>query len=185
MPGSSKARAVILSTGVLVILLVHALRLFQTTDNPKVFRNPGPLMPSEIGSEHSHASFLIVINGKNLDFSDSTYSERGEYAHLHDRNGFYIHKHAEGVSLSFFLNTLGIKLTSECLALDTGVEYCTSQDNKLLSYVNRKLFTDNPDYYELQDGDKILIDYGTSSAFQIGLELNSIPDLTPDLLQNE
>ena len=35
--------------------------------------------------------------------------------------------------------------------------------------------------YELQQDDKILIDYGISTDTDIGLRLNSIPDLPDDL----
>ena len=133
------------------------------------------------GSDHSHISMVTVINGIPIDFSDIRYQLKSDLVHFEDGNGTYLHKHATGVTLPYFIETVGIKLTVDCLTI-ANREYCVDGENSLRTYLNREMFNDW-DRYELHNGDKILIDYGTTTPFSIQLELNSIPNLSNDLLR--
>lgn len=172
---------------IVALLIVVAAFAYRFASKPIVTAvqevNEPPTLGA-LGSEHSHASILIMINGRPVPLSDDRYMERDDYVHMHDNNGFYIHKHAKGVTLDYFLNTLGIKLTNDCISFDARDSYCTNGSSKLSIYIDRQPYTKPISYYEIADGDKILIDYGTSTAFDIGIELNSIPDLDPDLLKD-
>ncbi|HEY4515041.1 MAG TPA: hypothetical protein VJJ22_02680 [Candidatus Paceibacterota bacterium] len=134
-----------------------------------------------LGSEHSHASIIISINGSLLSLGDDRYMERDLSVHLHDNDSVFIHKHAKGVTLGYFLNTLGIELTKDCLSVDSK-QYCSGNDGILTVMINRIKLNVGADAYEIRDQDKILIDYSMSSGFDLMLLANSIPDLTDDLL---
>ncbi len=135
------------------------------------------------GSEHSHASILIIINDKIVDLSDSKYANQSEYAHMHDNEPYYIHKHARGVSLYMFLISLGISVTDDCISLD-GIKHCTDTTNTLTLWVNRATLKVNLEHYEIRNGDKIFINYGTDTLEELNFKANSLPDLSPDLEQN-
>lgn len=81
---------------------------------PNTAQNPDP--------NHTHADFAVWINGARLDFSGEQYMSgsskaepAGEHAdddhkhpslHLHDGNGYVIHRHKPGLSLLDFLHSL-------------------------------------------------------------------------------
>jgi hypothetical protein len=99
---------------------------------------------------------------------------------MHDLDGRFIHKHADGVTLVYFLNTLGIRLTSDCLEID-GKSYCSGTDGKLTTLVNKTPLLGPLGNYEIMDYDKILIDFSNSSDFELQIMANAVPDLTEDL----
>ncbi len=67
---------------------------------------------------HEHADFAIVIDGKELDFSDDKYMSfvpcsddvhyhtPEEAVHLHENNGDVIHSHQSVVNYGHFINTV-------------------------------------------------------------------------------
>jgi len=134
----------------------------------------------EPGSEHSHMSILVFIDGKAFDFSVPEFQLKSEYIHFEDGDGITIHKHAKGATLRFLLQTLGIDLTSDCFRVSDKEEYCVDVNKTLRAYLNREPFVDWASY-ELRKGDKILIDYGTSTKMDIELKLNAVPDLPENL----
>ncbi|MEK7535936.1 MAG: protein-disulfide isomerase [Patescibacteria group bacterium] len=166
-----------------LVVIVGALILrYQNKPNEEIHvaNNAKGSIPGLAGSEHSHMSILVMINGEPVDFSQARYQLQSDLVHFEDGDGVYIHKHATGITLSYLFETLKIKLTDDCITLDSGLEYCSDGKASLKTYLNRELFVDW-DKYELRDGDKILIDYGTSTEFDIALLLNSVPDLSSDL----
>jgi len=129
---------------------------------------------------HIHADFKAYVNGKALDFSSDKYQSTKEaeldaHTHFHDKNSSTIHIHKEGITLRYFLNTFGIVLTSGCLRLDTGEQYCEGQGKDLALYVNG-IEVKNMADYEVKDLDRILLTYGTPSAERVATELTSVTD---------
>lgn len=70
---------------------------------------------------HTHADFVLWIEGKKLDFSasqfmsgsstdeedgDPTHKHLHEYLHLHDANGHIIHRHKPGLTLNDFFTSM-------------------------------------------------------------------------------
>ena len=97
------------------------------------------------------------------------------FAHLHDMNGNVIHKHAEGVTLGFFFETLVMKSNSTCLVLDDQTSYCNEGDKVLKMYVNGK-HDDEFESYDIQDEDKILLSYGDETEEEIQQQIASLSD---------
>jgi hypothetical protein len=177
--------AIAIALGLIVIAIF--IRVNSDGADPVNFTNTVTPVLGELGSAHKHASLLISVNGSPYDLSDAKYMERSLFTHIHDNDGRYLHIHATGVTLDYFLTSLGIKLTSDCLTLDTGEGMCsgkmagTEDVYRLSVLVNRKPI-DDPALYEISDRDKILINYGTATDLELQLMSNSIPDLTEDLL---
>ncbi|MBI5398249.1 hypothetical protein HZB03_02185 [Candidatus Woesearchaeota archaeon] len=120
----------------------------------------------ELGSTHEHIVFMLVVDGKTIDFSGEKYQERSPFVHVEDGIGDVIHKHATGVTFRQFLGTLGITVHDGCLVLDTGKKHCatSSKSSKQSSKTLRFFVNEQPvgDFgmYELKGGDSVLLVYG-------------------------
>lgn len=134
--------------------------------------NAGPL-----GSEHSHIAMMAMIFGKPTDFALQSFQVKNSFIHFEGLEGFTIHKHATGVSMGYFLETLGIKLDDQCIIMHDGRELCTNEDYSLKFYVNHEEMTGLYDYVG-DDGDRILISYGSEDEDEIEAQLRLI-DVQP------
>lgn len=142
------------------------------------------LVVGEPGSTHAHISLVVLIDGDLYNLSRDKYYEKSEYAHFHEGNGFIIHKHATGVSLPYFLETLGISFTGDCLILDNGADYCNEGDKRWLMTVNGNI-VEEPSKYELRHGDKIMFDYSSDSITDVRVKAQStVPDVPEDLMRD-
>lgn len=141
----------------------------------------GSLSPSTgigpSGSTHIHMDFKVYTNGNAIDFSQGKYqkSHLNQRVHLEGGDGDLIHVHATGVTMGFFLKSLGISFDRNCLTLDTDEKYCDGGDGSLKFYVNDKP-SDDWENYVLRNLDKLLVSYGNDSEEQIKQQLSSITD---------
>ena len=129
-----------------------------------------------IGSTHEHADFKIYINGQALNFAHEEYMVKVREVHIEDMIGTKIHKHATGITLRYFLETLGFEFNDKCFILDSEIEYCNNEKETLKFYVNEK---ENKKFgnYEIIDGDRYLISYGDDSEEEIQKQLNSLKEI--------
>ncbi|HEY4505934.1 MAG TPA: protein-disulfide isomerase [Candidatus Paceibacterota bacterium] len=174
-----KSHIVLICVLVAVLLVVAALGLKW----PFTQENAGDAPQSSIGkagSEHSHSSMLVFIRGELFDFSKPEYQLKSPLVHFEDDDGTTVHKHATGITLPYLFETLGMKLTLDCLEMP-GRSYCTQGNEALKIFVNQVPFNSKIVGYELRPGDKILINYGSDSDFDLKLKLNSVPNLPNDL----
>lgn len=138
----------------------------------------------EPGSTHAHMSFVMLIDDQLYNFSRDKYYEKSEYVHFHEGNGVVIHKHATGVSIPYFLETLGIQFDDNCIILDEGEEYCNDEDKEWVMIVNG-LVIDDPLRYELRHGDRILLDYSDDNKLDVRVKAQStVPDVPPSLMKD-
>lgn len=133
-----------------------------------------------LGSEHSHMSMLVFIDDVGIDFSVPEFQLKDDRIHFEDADGITVHKHAKGATLAMLFESLGMRISPDCIWSAKGIEYCSGPVKKLRSYLNRSHFVDW-DTYELRANDKILIDYGSGTDVDLGLRLNAVPDLPEDL----
>ncbi|MBT3418822.1 MAG: thioredoxin domain-containing protein [Candidatus Magasanikbacteria bacterium] len=120
---------------------------------------------SEGEEVHEHADLKMYINGNSIDFTQEKYQSseenpRHEYTHLHDGNGDVLHKHFSAVTLGDFFESIGMSLSSSCLTVDTGEEYCTNGQSSLKFFVNGEA-RGSLHTYSIQDLDQVLISYGS------------------------
>ncbi len=128
-----------------------------------------------VGSTHEHASFKIYLDGQEFDIYHPKYELRSNYVHMEGGDFTAIHKHATGVTLGFFFNTLGFKLDDKCLKIE-GSSYCNSGDKTLKFYINGILQSSKYGEHEIHNGEHYLISYGNDSQEEMQKQLNSVPE---------
>lgn len=147
-----------------------------------------------LGSGHTHADWKVFINSKEFDWSpyvdlherqmqgDSSIKMTSAFIHLHpEKNqpaGAVLHMHATGVPLWLIFQSLGMKLTKECLEVSPTQQYCANASHSLKFFVNGKSIED-ASAYVFQEGDKLLISYGPQQE-DVSSQLASITNFSKE-----
>jgi hypothetical protein len=117
---------------------------------------------------HVHADFLIVVDDKVVDLSNSKYMTTAtqtlhEHLHLHDNDDNVLHVHHENITFAEFLSSLNITLTDSCLTLPSKESTCADKEKQLVLFLNNDRFTDSIKSYVPNDLDQILLYVGKNS----------------------
>lgn len=122
---------------------------------------------------HTHAAFMVFVDGKAVDFSGNEYQNKDLLTHFENGDGVTLHNHSRKAWLGMFLQTVNMTLANNCLTLDNGSSYCSDFDNQISFVVNGKA-NSQFQHYVPKDGDRILISYGNPDKIdaEIGI-LNS------------
>ena len=128
-----------------------------------------------LNSTHDHADFIVYINDERIDFSQDQFQVRSNYVHLEGGDGEVIHMHAINLNLGFFVQTLGMRLTSTSISIQGGGLYENGGGRELKVYANG-VRIDNPANYIVQRLDKILIIYGDETEGEIEALIETVPD---------
>ena len=153
--------------GIIAVIVGFAIYTFIDMDTS------GPGVPEgagKLGDEHEHASLLVRIFGDQFDFSTSTYQIKNSWIHFEESDGTTIHRHASGVPLGYLFDTLNIGITNECYNFPDGRQFCTNEDYSLKYFINHQRVSNISDYI-FEDGDRILITYGSETPEQIEEQL--------------
>lgn len=129
-----------------------------------------------LGSDHSHISLVLFVNDEQVDLSQFKYMLKDRLVHLENNDGVVIHKHATGVTVPYYLSTLGIKIAQNCLTLDTNEQYCDSDAEKLRLVANGSEI-ENFASYEMKQDDRILVNYGSGDQEILQSRFNQVPSL--------
>ena len=152
-------------------VLIRQLNDFQRYNSQLfILSGIGPL-----GSTHQHADVKVYINGKAIDFSQRKYQLTTSFIHFEEGIGDVIHTHAAGLTIDHLFNSVGIKLSSDCILFESK-NYCNDGDKTLKFYVNGK---PNNEFNNrvIQDLDKYLISYGDETEEELQQQLDSIANL--------
>ncbi len=161
--------AVAVLSGIAVIVGISVYN-FVNLDQTAPGAPPGA---GNLGSEHVHASLLAKIHGDKFDFSSPAYQIKSSWIHFEAQDGSTIHRHATGVMLGFLFDSIGIGLDDNCYTFKgTGGDrvFCTNEDFSLKFYVNHEP-VDNLTERVFEDGDRILVSYGSEDQTQIDTQL--------------
>ena len=132
---------------------------------------PGaPPGAGKLGDEHEHASLLVRIFGDKFDFDSPAYQIKSSWIHFEDSDGTTIHRHSSGVTLDYLFANIGIGIDNECYKFPDGRQFCTNEDYSLKYFINHEPVKDINDYV-LEEGDRILITYGSETPEQIEEQL--------------
>ena len=132
---------------------------------------PGaPPNAGKLGDEHEHASVLVKIFGDKFDFTSPAYQIKSSWIHFEDSDGTTIHRHSSGVTLDYLFANIGISIDNECYKFPDGRQFCTNEDYSLKYFINHEPVKDINDYV-LEEGDRILITYGSETPEQIEEQL--------------
>lgn len=123
-----------------------------------------------LGSDHSHSAMAIFIHGDMIDFGLESFQLKNKYVHFENHNPYLIHRHATGVPLEMFFDSIGIEITKECITVSEK-SYCDS----MKFFVNEKPYSDIASYIP-NHKDRILISLGEGNDISEQLEyLKSLP----------
>ena len=151
-------------------LIGIALAVLAITVSALIFLQP---KTGAFASAHDHADFAVFINGQKIDFSQAKYQTKipndpslcgdtSKLAHLHAGDGNVAHEHATGVTWQYFISTLNITLSKDCIEID-GNSYCSSDAKKLRFMENGR---ELQELGEINDLSKVLISYGSENLTQ-------------------
>ena len=162
----NKRKTNLMALGILALIAVivgYSGYVFVTMDASAPGAPPGA---GKLGDEHVHASLLVRIFGDTFDFSSPSYQIKSSWIHFEDSDGTTIHRHSSGVPLGYLFNSMGFTVNDECFAFPDGREFCTNEDYSLKYYINHQS-VDSINDYVFEDGDRILITYGSETPEQI------------------
>lgn len=113
------------------------------------------------GSTHEHALFYIVVNGSALDLTADRFQLNSRYVHLENNRSRIVHKHAEEVTWSYFLETVNVSIRNVsagryCVTV-AGSRYCGRGEVTL----NGAVFRPGK---EIQQGDNLVIALGRNAS---------------------
>ena len=171
--------ALLVFSGIAIIVGIQVYN-FLSFDQTTPGAPPGA---GTLGSEHVHASFLAKLHGDIFPYSGPAYQIKSSWMHFEAGDGSTIHRHATGVMMGWLFETTGLGLDDECFAFKASAggerRFCTNEEFSLKFYVNHEP-VDNLTERVFEDGDRILISYGSEDQTQIDtqlLELDSQPIL--------
>ena len=171
----NKRKSNLMAGGILVLIAIiigYSGYVFVTMDADVPGAPPGA---GKLGGEHEHASLLVRIFDDKFDFSVPSYQIKSSWIHFEESDGTTIHRHSSGVTVGYLFDSLNIGIDSSCYIFPDGRQFCTNEDYSLKYYINHKPVSDISDYV-LEDGDRILISFGSETPEQIEeqlLELDS------------
>ena len=169
----NKRKNSLMATGILVLIALivgYAGFVFVTSDTNAPGAPPGA---GKLGDEHIHASILVRIFGDKFDFSVPTYQIKSSWIHFEESDGTTVHRHSSGVELGYLFDTINIGIDNKCYIFPDGRQFCSNEDYSLKYYINHKLVNDVYDYV-FEDGDRILITYGSETPEQIEIQLREL-----------
>ena len=169
----SKRKNSLMATAILVLIALivgYAGFVFVTSDTNAPGAPPGA---GKLGDEHDHASILVRIFGDKFDYSVPTYQIKSSWIHFEESDGTTVHRHSSGVELGYLFDTINIGIDNKCYIFPDGRQFCSNEDYSLKYYINHKLVNDVYDYV-FEDGDRILITYGSETPEQIEIQLREL-----------
>ena len=168
----------------IAIIVGYAGYEFMNMDSNVPGAPPGA---GKLGDEHEHASLLVRIFGDKFNFAGPSYQIKNSWIHFEDSDGSTIHRHSSGVTLGFLFDSLNIVVGWEsigynepfdsskdpCFIFPDGRQFCTNEDYSLKFYINHELVKEIYNYV-IEEGDRILITYGSETSEQIEEQLREL-----------
>ena len=170
-----KRKTLLMAAGILALISVivgYSSYVFINMDASVPGAPPGA---GKLGDEHVHSSLLVRIFGDKFDFAVPSYQIKSSWIHFEDSDGTTIHRHSSGVTLGYLFDSINIGIDDKCYIFPDGRQFCTNEDYSLKYFINHKRVNNINDYI-FEDGDRILISFGSETPEQIEeqlLELDS------------
>jgi hypothetical protein len=130
-----------------------------------------------LGSAHEHAVFAVILDGQQIDFSQSKYqvgSTRNQYIHVEGGDGTTLHRHSTSVPFGEFLKSVGMDIRDDCFIRDDGQQFCDNGE-QLRYFVNHQEMPSIMDYI-LQPDDRILVIHGNETQAELDTEFQTLDD---------
>lgn len=178
----NEERSIIVSFIVAILLVIGAYGYLWISDSssevevrPGSLQAPVPVIGEEY-SDHAHISFLMIIKNGIADFSSPQFMLRDRKAHFENNDPYTIHKHATGVTLPYFLSTIGFELSQDCLTTPEAETICNDGKNTWRMIVNGEE-VERFDTYELMQHDKVLLNYDDDTPTELLIKYNYVQEV--------
>jgi hypothetical protein len=162
----------------LVAVVLGAVLVMGTVSIVASSASRSNIMFGGLGSTHEHAAFLVMIEGKPIDFSQDKFQVKSPYIHVENGVGIILHKHAAQVPVGEFFKSVGMQVTDDCFVSDGGENYCNGDGKRL------RFFLDGTEYqpslvnrYILSESEKFLLFYGEDSEQAVGEALQFLDSI--------
>lgn len=121
------------------------------------------------------ATILVKIFDDTYGFSSPEFHLKDDKINIEPAQPDLIHRNSPDATLGYFFQTIGIKLTQNCLVLPDSREFCSDSSYSLKFFVNDKEEQDVAKYL-INEDDKILISYGSSEQ-EIAKQLEELESM--------
>ena len=101
---------------------------------------------------------------------------KSKHIHFENNNSYLIHRHATGVTLEMLFDSIGIKLTQDCIILSDERSYCNNDTHTIKLFVNKLEFSDISEYVP-NHNDRILVSYSEKPYNDIPQQLSYLESL--------
>ncbi len=130
------------------------------------------------GSTHAHVSLVMIAGDVPVNFCQPKYMLASQLAHFEENNCTIVHKHATGVTLQTFLESIEVNLSEHCFSTRDQTRRCNDKKNTLRAVLNGKEIP-IPDFtfYELRNNDHILINFGPEVGIELRFKYNNVPSI--------
>lgn len=173
---SRKQNIYVIIIGLLAVAAAYAALLPRTPYSFEAQIIPtSPQSPDIRNIYHVHADFLVMVNGKEIDFNRTEFDYVNPAIHMHIANfqgHRVIHIESRSAGMSDFFSSLDMSFTGTCFAADDE-QYCNNDEKKLKLYVNG-VQNEEFERYRPQDMDRILLTYGAESDDEIGKQISAV-----------
>ncbi len=140
------------------------------------YQSINPPAPFVLGSAHEHALFAVILDDQKIDFSQRQYQVQSQFIHVEGGDGTTLHRHAERVPFSFFLESVRMSIQGDCFVRDDGAQFCSDGDKQLRFFVNGQEVSSISDYV-LEEEDRFLVIYGNQTSEEIQQELDLLDSM--------
>lgn len=186
-PQKQNKTKLIVIIGIIAIVIVSGLFLYDDStqtiikDDSIIFENYNI---GNLGSDHAHTAITIFINGDRVNFAQEQFQLKSSYVHFENNNPYQIHRHATNVPVELLFDSIGIKITKECIIV-SAKSYCDS----MKFFVNEKQYDDITGYVP-NHNDRILISLGEGNIseqleYLKSLQIHDLPKKTPKEIPND
>jgi flagellar basal body-associated protein FliL len=154
------------------VIVLMAIMAYSVTIYSENLGNPSQNFGA-LGSDHVHAAFAVKVDGVKLNFSEPKYQVQSKYIHVENNDGNTLHRHATGVPVGEFFNSLGMNVTDSCFTLENKTSYCSDGNSNVEFFINGNK-TDSIANYVINDDDRILIVYGNKNEMETQQDLDAL-----------
>jgi hypothetical protein len=130
--------------------------------------NPAGSNLGPAGSAHTHADFMVYVNGEPVDFSQAKYQVVSQKAHVEGGNGNVVHGHATGATFGYFMESVGFEYNATYLKTPDEEYYENGKQVRMFVNTAGDWREIEPKAFQFETGDRILLTYGNYTEEEIG-----------------
>lgn len=136
--------------------------------NLSFLSNPGGSDLGPAGSAHTHADFMVYVNGEPVDFSQAKYQVVSQKVHVEGGNGNVVHGHATGATFRYFMRSVGFDYNATYLKTPEEEYYENGKQVRMFVNTAGDWREIEPKAFRFKTGDRILLTYGNYTEEEIG-----------------